>query len=82
MNSYKGMEKWYEAFMTANGRKGSAPLPVIVAGTKIDDTKGREVQTKDVEWPKKKGLEYREISSKANFGVKELVLDLLKALLG
>jgi hypothetical protein len=76
------MEKWYEAFMTANGRKGSAPLPVIVAGTKIDNTKGREVQTKDVEWPKKKGLEYREISSKANFGVKELVLDLLKALLG
>jgi hypothetical protein len=57
-------------------------LPIIVAGTKIDNVKGREVQPKDVEWPKKKGLEYREISSKANFGVKELVLDLLKGLLG
>ncbi|GHJ89687.1 hypothetical protein NliqN6_6089 [Naganishia liquefaciens] len=80
--SYKNMEKWYDAFMAANSRKGMAPLPVIVAGTKIDDTKGREIQTKDVDWPKKKGLEYREISSKANFGVTELVLDLLKALLG
>ncbi|KAJ9108318.1 hypothetical protein QFC20_003479 [Naganishia adeliensis] len=80
--SYKNIEKWHEAFTTANGRKGSAPLPIIVAGTKIDNVKGREVQPKDVEWPKKKGLEYREISSKANFGVKELVLDLLKGLLG
>jgi hypothetical protein len=57
-------------------------LPIIVAGTKIDNVKGREVQPKDVEWPKKKGLEYREISAKANYGVKELVLDLLKGLLG
>ncbi|KAJ9092297.1 hypothetical protein QFC19_008731 [Naganishia cerealis] len=80
--SYKNIEKWYDAFNVANGRRGSAPCPIIVAGTKIDNTKGREIQPKDVEWPKKKGLEYREISSKANFGVKELVLDLLKALLG
>ncbi|KAJ9479004.1 putative GTP-binding nuclear protein GSP2/CNR2 (putative) [Pseudozyma hubeiensis] len=80
--SYTAMEEWYDAVVKANGRKGSEPLPVIVVGTKADDIKGRDIKPEAIEFPRKKELPYREISSNANYGVKELLLDVCRSLLG
>lgn len=80
--SYKALEEWYDAFQSANGRKGSAPIPIIVVGTKIDDAKGRETEPKDVDFPRKKELKYMEISSKGNWNVKELLVEVLSATVG
>ncbi|KAL7413042.1 P-loop containing nucleoside triphosphate hydrolase protein [Mrakia frigida] len=80
--SYENLVKWYDAVDVANGRKGSEPLPVIIVGTKVDDIKARDVKVKDIEFPRKKGLTYVEISAKANYNVKELLLEVVKALLG
>jgi GTPase SAR1 family protein len=80
--SYQALEKWYDATTSANSRKGSAPLPIMIVGTKIDDTKNRDVKISQVDFAKKRGLPYFEISSKANYGVKELVLSIVKSLLG
>ena len=81
-DSYTAMEDWYDAVIKANGRKGSEPLPILVVGTKADDIKGRDIKPEAIEFPRKKELPYREISSNANYGVKELLLDVCKALLG
>lgn len=80
--SYKAMEEWYDTLMKSNGRRGSEPLPVIIVGTKADDIKGRELKPEVIEFPKKKDHKYREISSEANYGVKELLLEICKCLLG
>lgn len=80
--SYKAMEEWYDALLKSNGRRGSEPLPVIIVGTKADDIKGRELKPEAIEFPKKKEHKYREISSEANYGVKELLLEICKCLLG
>ncbi|CDZ96920.1 gsp2p [Phaffia rhodozyma] len=80
--SYEALTEWYDAIVKANGRKGSEPLPIIIVGTKVDDVKNRAVKPKDIDFAKKKGLPYMEISSKANFNVKELILETVKALLG
>ncbi|ETS64680.1 hypothetical protein PaG_00627 [Moesziomyces aphidis] len=80
--SYTAMEDWYDAVIKANGRKGSEPLPVVVVGTKADDIKGRDIKPAAIEFPRKKEHTYREISAQANYGVKELLLDVCKALLG
>ncbi|CDU22633.1 related to GSP1-GTP-binding protein of the ras superfamily [Sporisorium scitamineum] len=83
-DSYTAMEDWYDAVVKANGRRGSEPLPVVVVvvGTKADDIWGRELKPEAIEFPRKKEHPYREISSDANYGVKELLLDVCKALLG
>ncbi|CBQ73149.1 related to GSP1-GTP-binding protein of the ras superfamily [Sporisorium reilianum SRZ2] len=81
-DSYTAMEDWYDAVVKANGRKGSEPLPIVVVGTKADDIKGRELKPEAIEFPRKKELPYREISADANYGVKELLLDVCKGLLG
>ncbi|SPO25499.1 related to GSP1 - GTP-binding protein of the ras superfamily [Ustilago trichophora] len=81
-DSYSAMEEWYDAVIKANGRKGSEPLPIVVVGTKADDIKGRELKPEAIEFPRKKEHPYREISAQANYGVKELLLDVCKALLG
>ncbi len=78
--SYKALEKWYDALTSANSRKGSAPLPIFIVGTKIDQK--RDVPIKDIDFAKKKGLPYYEISAKANYGVKDLALSVIKSLLG
>ncbi|EPQ28621.1 uncharacterized protein PFL1_03924 [Pseudozyma flocculosa PF-1] len=80
--SYKAMEEWYDALQKANGRKGSEPLPIIVVGTKADDIKGRELKPDQIEFPRKKEHPYREISAKANYGIKDLYLEICKGLLG
>ncbi|KAJ1025282.1 hypothetical protein NDA13_004099 [Ustilago tritici] len=80
--SYEAMEEWYDAVVKANGRKGSEPLPIVVVGTKADDIKGRELKPDAIEFPRKKEHPYREISAEANYGVKELLLEVCKALLG
>ncbi|SNX84487.1 related to GSP1 - GTP-binding protein of the ras superfamily [Melanopsichium pennsylvanicum] len=80
--SYEAMEEWYDAVVKANGRRGSEPLPIVVVGTKADDIKARELKPEAIEFPRKKEHPYREISAHANYGVKELLLDVCKALLG
>ena len=68
--------------MASNGRKGSAPLPVIVVGTKLDQAKDRAVAPKDIDYARKRELPYVEISAKANYKVKELLLGMVRLLLG
>ncbi|PWZ02288.1 P-loop containing nucleoside triphosphate hydrolase protein [Testicularia cyperi] len=80
--SYDAMEGWYDALVKANGRRGSEPLPIIIVGTKADDFKGRELKPEAIEFPAKKEHKYREISSSANYGIKELLLEVCKGLLG
>jgi GTPase SAR1 family protein len=81
-HSYEALESWFDAVQDANNRKGSAPLPTIIVGSKLDLAKDRAVEPKDVEFPRNKGLPYLEISSKANHKTKELLLGLVRALLG
>ncbi|KAN0061756.1 hypothetical protein ACQY0O_005748 [Thecaphora frezii] len=81
-DSYSVAEEWYDALQKANGRKGSEPLPVIIVGTKADDIKGRELKPEQIEFPRKKEHPYREISSKANYGIKDIYLQICKGLLG
>lgn len=76
------MEEWLDAFNASNGRKGSAPLPVIVVGTKLDQIKDRAVKSKDLDFARKRDLPYVEISAKANYKVKELLLGMVRLLLG
>ncbi|KAE9975316.1 hypothetical protein BLS_002686 [Venturia inaequalis] len=80
--SYDALETWYEALQEANNRKGSAPLPVIVVGTKVDKTTSRAVKPKDLEFMKTKGLPYLEISSKGEYKLKELITGLVRSLCG
>jgi hypothetical protein len=51
-------------------------------GSKLDLAKDRAVKPKDLEFPKNKGLPYLEMSSKANYKTKELLLGLVRSLLG
>jgi GTPase SAR1 family protein len=81
-DSYDDLESWFDAVQEANSRKGSAPLPIIVVGSKLDLASKRAVKLKDLEFPKNKGLPYLEISSKANYKTKELLLGLVRALMG
>ncbi|CAN8096656.1 unnamed protein product [Discula destructiva] len=80
--SYDALEAWAAEVYACNARRGSEPLPVIVAGTKADLLTDRAVPSKDVEFPRAKKLPYIEISSKANYRVNDLLLGLCKALLG
>ncbi|KZT00594.1 P-loop containing nucleoside triphosphate hydrolase protein [Laetiporus sulphureus 93-53] len=80
--SYEKVSVWYEALQKANGRKGSEPLPVILVGTKVDDVKNREVKPESIDFAQKLNLPYIEISSKANYNVRELLLKIIKSLLG
>lgn len=57
-------------------------MPTIIVGTKVDLLKDRAVKPGDLEFIKNKGLPYLEISSKANYKTKELLLGLVRALLG
>jgi len=80
--SYDDLEAWYDALQDANNRKGSAPLPVIVVGSKLDLIKDRVVKPKDLEFLRTKQLPYLEISSKADYKLKELLLGVVRALCG
>ncbi|KAF2435573.1 P-loop containing nucleoside triphosphate hydrolase protein [Tothia fuscella] len=80
--SYEALEEWFDAVQSANSRKGSEPLPIIFVGSKLDLAKDRAVKPKDLEFLKTKGLPYLEISSKANYKTRELLLGLVRALLG
>jgi GTPase SAR1 family protein len=81
-HSYDALEPWLDALQAANARRGSAPLPVIVVGTKIDLLSSRTVKPVEVELPHVKKLPYLEISSKGNYKTKELLLGVVRALLG
>lgn len=80
--SYDALEEWVNEVQTHNGRRGSEPLPLIIAGTKLDRIAERAVKSADIEFPRAKKLPYIEISSKANYRVNDLLLGLCKALLG
>lgn len=54
----------------------------MIVGTKVDQIKDRAVKSKDIDFARKRNLPYLEISSKANYHVKELLLGVCKALLG
>lgn len=83
MFQYDNLEKHYNAFADANRRSGQPLPPIIVVGGKIDKpTKEREVKAESIDWPRKKGLEYIEVSAKANWNVKEALLAVLKGLMG
>lgn len=80
---YNNLDKHYEAFVSANRRSGQPLPPIIVVGAKIDKPgKEREVKAERIDWPRKKGLEYIEVSAKGNWNVKEALLGLLKQLQG
>jgi hypothetical protein len=72
----------YNAVQEVNSRKGSAPLPVIICGTKIDLVKDRAVKPEDVIFAHTKNLPYLEISSKAGHNVETLLLGICRSLLG
>jgi hypothetical protein len=57
-------------------------LQVVIVGAKIDQIKDRAVRSKDIDFARTRKLPYIEISSKANYHVKELLLGICKALLG
>lgn len=40
------------------------------------------MKPKDIEFPRKKELQYREVSAKANYGVKETYAEICRLLLG
>lgn len=73
-------EEWFEAFHGPNHRKGQAEPPVLVLGTKLD--LARQIAPEKIDWPRKKGLPYQEVSAKANHGVEDALLALVRALLG
>ncbi|KAL7421062.1 hypothetical protein Q5752_003946 [Cryptotrichosporon argae] len=79
--SYDGLPKWYDAFYKANHRRGGEDVPVLILGTKAD-AKGRELKPADIDWPRKKGLPYAEVSAKANHGVAEAWLEIVRGLMG
>lgn len=80
--SYDALEEWVAEIGKHNGRRGSEPLPLIIAGTKVDRIAERAVASADIELPRVRKLPYIEISAKANYRVSDLVLGLCKALLG
>lgn len=82
LSSYDALEEWCTAFQEANARRGSAPCPVIVVGAKIDQIKDRAVAPEKIEFARVKQLPYLEISSKANYKTKELLLGVVRALCG
>lgn len=57
-------------------------LQVVIVGAKADLMKDRAVASKDIDFARKRSLPYLEISSKANYHIKELLLGICKALLG
>lgn len=80
--SYDALEEWYNALQDANNRKGSAPLPVIVVGSKIDKASSRAVKPSKLEFMKTKQLPYLEISAKGDYKLKELITGVVRALCG
>ena len=81
-HSYDALEEWFDALQEANNRRGSAPLPVIVVGSKLDKAKDRAVKPKNLEFQRAKQLPYLEISSKADYKLKELITGIIRALCG
>lgn len=55
---------------------------VVIVGAKVDLIKDRAVKSKDIDFARKQNLPYMEISSKANYHVKELLTGICKQLLG
>lgn len=80
--SYDALEEWVAEVQAHNARRGSEPLPVIVAGTKLDRLADRATPSAAIELPRVRKLPYIEISSRANYRVSDLLLGLCKALLG
>lgn len=53
-----------------------------MVGTKVDQLKDRAVKPKDLEFMRTKQIPYLEISTKANYKTKELLLGIVRALCG
>lgn len=54
----------------------------MIVGAKVDLLTSRAVKSKDIDFARKQNLPYMEISSKANYHIKELLTGICKQLLG
>ncbi|KZP34199.1 P-loop containing nucleoside triphosphate hydrolase protein [Athelia psychrophila] len=78
--SYDKVPEWYDAVASANHRRGSEDIPILLVGNKLDGK--RDMTPKEIDYPRKKKIDYMEISSKANYKIDDVLLYLAKKLLG
>jgi len=70
--SYKGISKWYDQI-----RKVCPNIPIVLCGSKVD-CKDRKVTPQEIQFHRKNGLEYYDISAKSNYNFEKPFLSLAR----
>merc|ERR1712028_207428 len=74
--TYKNVPVWYRDLMRV-----CENIPIVLVGNKVD-VKEREVKAKQINFHRKKNLNYYDISAKSNFNYEKPFLSLAKKLVG
>jgi len=75
--TYRNIPIWYRDITRVCGN-----IPVVLCGNKVDDEAHRKVRAKSIAYPKKKDIQYYNMSVKANYQVYDPLLYLLRQLCG
>jgi len=75
--TYRNIPNWYRDITRVCGN-----IPVVLCGNKVDDEAHRKVRAKSIAYPKKKDIQYYNMSVKANYQVYDPLLYLLRQLCG
>merc|ERR1712007_198058 len=74
--SYKNVGVWYRDLVRV-----CENIPIVLVGNKVD-VKERKVKVKQINFHRKKNLNYYDISAKSNFNYEKPFLSLAKKLVG
>merc|ERR1712072_343300 len=74
--SYKNVGVWYRGLVRV-----CEAIPIVLVGNKVD-VKERKVKVKQINFHRKKNLNYYDISAKSNFNYEKPFLSLAKKLVG
>jgi len=74
--TYKNVPTWHKDLCRV-----CENIPVVLCGNKVD-VRSRQVRPRDINFHRKKNLQYHEISAKSNYNYDKPFLSLLKSLLG
>ena len=76
--TYQNIPDRYINFIRVCGKKKA----MLICGNKVDVVRGRKVKASRITFPKKKGIEYMDMSAKSNYNVGEAFLSIIRQLLG
>jgi len=81
-DSYKHVPDWYRDIARVCESTEGKHIPMVLCGNKVDAVKERVVKPKQINFHRKKNLQYYEISAKSNYNFEKPFLWLAKKLVG